>query len=152
MHTTLLLILLNAGSPFLWASGLHLFVGNLFIGTIEYYFVSKKYYTDIGMILIILGNYVSMFFGMFFIAPYIAQRFMGTTDYFGMNEKYNLEGIGLGMAFAFIASFLIEFPFFYFAVRRKHKITLVRGLVVTTVAQLVTYGLILGYYAFVLLA
>ncbi len=147
MNSTILLLLLDAGSPFVWATGLHLFIGNFIIGIIEYVFVRKKYIPNIGMVLIVLANYCSMFFGMTFIAPYFAQRITGIGNYF---EDYNFKALLIGMIFAFIASIIIEFPFYHFAIHRKVSLPFKKTFFITVMAQLVSYIFIICYYFLVL--
>jgi hypothetical protein len=70
---------------------------------------------------IILANYVSMMIGLEYIAPYFS-TISGNRDFWGGQTNYgdyHLVGFVAGMATAFIATLIIEFPFFYFSLKDK---------------------------------
>ena len=61
------MVLLDAGTPLLWAIEFHLYMGNFFIGLAEYYLVKVVYKINLngkGLVLLIVGNYVSMVVGL----------------------------------------------------------------------------------------
>ncbi len=73
--------------------------------------------------MIILANYVSMFVGLEFIAPYFS-TLAGNHDFWGGQTNYGaykLNGFLAGMGTAFIATLIVEYPFFYFATKDKLK-------------------------------
>jgi hypothetical protein len=111
LHT---LILANAGSPMMFFGILHALALNAVIGSVES-FILTKYKIDHRLGMIVIANYVSMLVGLFLIAPYFASV-SGNNDFWGGRTNlgdYNLNGFMAGMATSFIATLLIEFPFFY---------------------------------------
>ncbi|SDK63852.1 hypothetical protein SAMN04487935_3832 [Flavobacterium noncentrifugens] len=73
------------------------------------------------MWLIILANYVSMIIGLFYIAPHFSS-IIGNLDFWGGNTnygEYRLKGFLMGMFTSYLATLVIELPFFYFAVKEK---------------------------------
>ncbi|MBR6464107.1 MAG: hypothetical protein IKS81_02315, partial [Verrucomicrobia bacterium] len=55
----------NAGTPLMWATLLHLFIGNLLIGIFEGYLLAKFFKLSKlrSIILLIIANYISMWLG-----------------------------------------------------------------------------------------
>jgi len=142
------IVLLDAGTPLLWAAGFQLILGNLFIGAIEWYFVKRFFYRNIGILLPIIANYFSMILGIAFIAPYVALNLAHTTDFYGWRGSYNLRGLALGMAAAFVASIVLEWPFYHLAIRRRYSVSYRKSLWVTFLAQVVSYMVLLLYYGY----
>ncbi len=125
---TLLLVFLptvvhaNAGSPMMWFGFLHLLILNAVIGIVES-MIFSRHKIEHRTLMIILGNYVSMFIGLEFIAPYFS-TLAGNHDFWGGRTNYGayeLNGFLAGMGTAFIATLIIEFPFFYYSVKDKDK-------------------------------
>ncbi|MBO6535732.1 MAG: hypothetical protein JJ966_05875 [Balneolaceae bacterium] len=107
----------NAGSPMMWFGILHLFLINLLIGLGETKILNYIYKVDIKSIPIIFGNYVSMFFGLWFIAPHFS-KFGNNYDFWGGQTNlgdYEITGFYIGFLSAFILSIVIEIPFFIWA-------------------------------------
>ncbi len=124
--TTLSLLLLptlafaNAGSPMMWFGILHLFILNAFIGLTESVII-EKFKIPNRTWLIIVANYISMFIGLYFIAPHFSTT-TGNPDFWGGQTSfgyYKLQGFIVGMVTSFFATLIIELPFFYFAVKDK---------------------------------
>lgn len=112
----------NAGSPMMWFSFLHLLILNAVIGLVES-LIFSRHKIEHRTWMIILANYVSMFVGLEFIAPYFS-TIAGNHDFWGGQTNYGdykLNGFLAGMGTAFIATLIIEFPFFYFATKDKSK-------------------------------
>jgi len=142
-----LVALANAGSPLLWGSFFHLFIGNMIIGFIEAYFIKKIFETNINILLVILGNYISMFIGLYILVPIFTKR-LGY-DFFGNNtsiKDYSHEGFVVGMFIAFIVSVISEFPFFYFSQKKETRRGITKTLKYTFSAQVISYIIITTYY------
>ena len=75
------------------------------------------------MWLIIIGNYFSMFIGLYYIAPYFS-TISGNIDFWGGNTsygEYELNGFIFGMLASFIATLILELPFYLLSVKEKEK-------------------------------
>ena len=124
----------NAGSPMLMFSFFHLILVNALIGYFESRILSRLSIDNkIGWI--IIANYISMFFGMYFIAPYFTEL-IGYEDFFGNNTYYgyyNLNMFFIGMTISFIASLIIEFPFYYFGISKTKRNQTFKGLLIANV-------------------
>ena len=110
----------NAGSPMMWFGILHLLILNAFIGWLESVIINKFKISNRTW-LIIIGNYVSMLIGLYYIAPYFS-TITGNHDFWGGQThygNYKLQGFIVGMLTSFFATLIIEFPFFYWAVKDK---------------------------------
>ena len=104
----------------IWFSFFHLITLNYLIGYVESEFVTKWKVPNRSWV-IIAGNYVSMFIGIYLIAPIITAKY-GNPDFFGVGKRageINNEGFLQGMTLAFVATLIIEFPFFYLALKEK---------------------------------
>jgi len=112
----------NAGSPMMWFGIFHSLALNAIIGVTESAIVTKfGLANSTGKI--ILGNYVSMFIGLYFIAPNFSATF-GNSDFWGGQTyygHYQLTGFFAGMFFSYLATLIIEYPFFLWALRDKNK-------------------------------
>jgi hypothetical protein len=102
--------LANAGTPLMWASMLHLVFGNAIIGLVEglllsWMFKCSKWKT---ILILITANYVSAWAGGFFIAEYLPSL----ADITIQNIQFWFLAF---VSIAFIATLLIEFPFFWLA-------------------------------------
>lgn len=116
------LALANAGSPMIWFGMFHLLLLNALIGIIESDIVSKMKVANTAWV-IILANYISMFIGLYFIAPHFS-TVSGNQDFWGGNTSlgaYKLKGFFIGMVSSYFATLVIEFPFFYLAIKDKQK-------------------------------
>ncbi len=87
LKTTLILTLIptlvfaNAGSPMMWFGLLHSLILNSVIGIYESRYLEKIEISN-RMWLIIVGNYFSMFIGLYYIAPYFS-KVSGNIDFWG---------------------------------------------------------------------
>lgn len=116
-------LLANAGSGMLWFSFLHLIWINFLIGTFESSIIQKKFNIENRKWLIIAANYVSMFAGYYFIAPYFSS-INGNQDFWAMKTRvgeYQLGGFFIGFLCSFLATLLIEFPFYWHSLKVKCK-------------------------------
>jgi len=110
----------NAGSPMMWFGMLHSLVLNAIIGLTESFIVTKFKIPN-RIWLIILANYVSMFIGLNYIAPHFS-TLSGNYDFWGGQTNYGnyeLKGFLIGMTSSYFATLIIEFPFFYFAIKDR---------------------------------
>ena len=143
MHT----ILLNAGTPMLMASVLHLFLGNLFIGLLEGYILKKFYRLSVRVLAIVLANYISMIAGLLLIVPYVIDKW--GMDFWGMKlrgaDEYSYIDFWVGMGFAFVLSVIIELPFFMYALKNNGQ-KLLRTLNLVLVVHVASYMLVILYY------
>jgi len=124
----------------MWASMLHLVFGNAIIGLIEglllaWIFKCSKWKS---ILILVAANYTSAWAGGFFVTGYLATL-----------PDITIETIQLWflafVAAAFVVTLLIEFPFFWFALRsREHPLR--RALVATPVIHGVSYALLFGWY------
>jgi hypothetical protein len=116
------LVFANAGSPMMWFGLLHSLILNSLIGIYESRYLEKKEISN-RMWLIIIGNYFSMFIGLYYIAPYFS-TITGNVDFWGGNTsygEYELNGFIFGMLASFIATLILELPFYLFSVKEKEK-------------------------------
>lgn len=146
------LVMANAGSPMMWFGLLHCLILNAFIGYCESA-ILNKYKIPNSTWLIILGNYISMFIGLYYIAPYFSSIITDNKDFWGGMTSfgsYNLNGFVIGMITSFFATLIIEFPFFYFAVKdklqRKHIFIpfLVANLITNTIMAIIYFLILVG--------
>ena len=110
----------NAGSPMMWFGMFHSLLLNAFIGVTEGEIV-RKFKIPNSAWLIVVANYISMLIGLNYIAPHFS-TISGNNDFWGGQTNYGnyeLKGFFAGMISSFCATLIIEFPFFYFAVKDK---------------------------------
>ena len=111
----------NAGSPMMWFGILHLLWINAIIGIYESNIITSKFNIENIKWLIIMANYISMFIGLYYIAPHFSE-INGNVDFWGGKTRlgeYKLKGFIFGMLFSFFATLLIEFPFYLLAIKQK---------------------------------
>ena len=116
------LVFANAGSPMMWFGLLHSLILNSLIGIYESRYLEKKEISN-RMWLIVIGNYFSMFIGLYYIAPYFS-TISGNIDFWGGNTsygEYELNGFIFGMLASFIATLILELPFYLLSVKEKEK-------------------------------
>ena len=144
----------NAGSPMMWFGMLHLVWINAIIGIYESKILKSKFNVENRKWLIITANYVSMFVGLYFIAPHFSEL-NGNVDFWGGKTRvgeYELKGFIAGMLFSFIATLIIEFPFYFLALKQKIKgWNLIKPFfitnLITNIIMFVVYFLIASYGA-----
>ncbi len=130
----------NAGTPLMWASGLHMVFGNLFIGIFEglllsWFFKISKWKS----ILILIGaNYTSAWVGSFLLSGSFASL-----------PDITIQNIQAWLLFfvvvAFAVTLLVEFPFFWFALRSRER-AFGKALKATPVIHGISYALLFGWY------
>jgi hypothetical protein len=99
---------------------LHLLIGNLLIGIIETIYLRARFSLSANMFLIILGNYLSMFFGFIVAADLtkilgFSERFFGFAD----NLKEYRTALILGIFISFLVTLIVELPFYKWALKTK---------------------------------
>ena len=102
------ILLADAGSPMMWFGMFHALILNGFIGWIESIILDKFKFPN-RILVIILANYVSMFVGLYFIAPHFS-TIAGNDDFWGGDTSYgsySLKGFFAGMIAAYFATLII---------------------------------------------
>lgn len=130
----------NAGTPLMWASILHLVFGNAIIGLIEGLLLGSIFKCSKwkSVLILIVANYASAWAGGFFVAGYLPSL----VDITIQNIQYWFLAF---VAVAFVITLLIEFPFFWFALRsRDHSLR--RSLIATPIIHGISYTLLIGWY------
>jgi hypothetical protein len=133
------IVLFDAGGPLLFIFGFHLIIGNFFIGLAEYYFVKKVFKIALnrfGLLLIVAGNYLSLIAGLY------------ASLLFNFKDGRNTFQAMLGpLTITLVVSIILEWAFFYFAIKKVAPETKVlKTIYVTASAQVFSYSLMLAYY------
>jgi len=105
----------NAGTPLMWVSAIHLVAGNALIGIVEglllgLFFECSKWKS---VLILIAANYASAWGGVLMMEPLTSLPDM-TIE----NIRYWLV---VFVIVAFLVTLLIEYPFFWFALRLKEN-------------------------------
>jgi hypothetical protein len=143
--------LANVGSTMMWFGLLHLAIGNAIVGILESVLVKTVQKLNVAIWKIVLGNYVSMFFGLYVVAPIFAievgnRNFWDGATSFG---DYQLRGFFVGMFFAYLSTLVIEYPFFRWAIPSKEKdLKVVKA---TLLSNSVSYIIMTGIYFLIVL-
>jgi hypothetical protein len=130
----------------MWFGMGHLLLGNWIIGDFEAWVVEKVKKVDLHHKKIILGNYISMLVGMFFIAPFFV-NLVRHNDFWGgtvSQGEYDILGFFIGMGCAFIVSLIVEYPFFKWAIIEKMEKR--QALNITVFANSISYIFMVGIY------
>ena len=130
----------NAGTALMWASELHMLLGNILLGILEglllakFFKVSKK--RAIGFL--IVANYFSAWLGMEFFVDYLNRSIELTIE----NLRYWLR---VFMWVAFGVTLVVEFPFFWW-VLRKLEHSFAKAVKATILLHCISYALLLFWY------
>jgi hypothetical protein len=106
----------NSGTPLMWASVLHMAFGNAIIGVIEGLLLAWifKCPKKRSILILIVANYVSAWVGRVFVVDYLTSL-----------QDITIESILFWfmalVGVAFFVTLLIEFPFFWFALRSRER-------------------------------
>lgn len=133
-------VLANAGTPLMWTGIGHLFIGNAIIGIVEGILLSKLFQTPRAksVNLLVVANYASAWGGMFLILDRLSHIPVITIE--------NLHiWLWLFVAFAFILTLLIEYPFFWFLLREQQQ-AVQKALTATIIIHGISYLLLFGWY------
>ena len=125
----------NVGSGLLFPAIIHLLFLNVVIGVIEAFVVRKAFKKSPRVGIIILANYVSAFLG------YVVVGLGGSVVGFHDTSK-----IATTMAVLFVASVLVEWPFFAWALNERMWSFSRTTFKCTFWAQCVSYALMIPYY------
>ena len=133
----------------MWFGMLHLLILNLIIGLIES-FIIKYFKLNHRTWMIVLSNYVSMFVGLYIIAPYFSEL-SGNRDFWGGQTSlgnYPLKGFFVGMVASYFATLILEFPLYYFSIKNtiERKKIFLPFLISNTITNII---MILIYYMIV---
>lgn len=124
----------NAGTGFLLPGLFHVLIGNFIIGLIEAFFIRKVFKISVNYGMIVLGNYVSSLLG------YVA-LVVGFSDI-----NFMPSDLPKTLILLFIASVLIEWPFFVWAVKERTLGFSKTSFKYTFYAQLLSYALLVPFY------
>lgn len=105
-------VLANMGTPLMWASMLHLSIGNAIIGVIEGLVIAKVFRVGYGRSvgLLVLANYFSAWVGV---------SILGTLSSHLQANLYNFKAILLALVLAtYLFTLLAEWPFVALCFRR----------------------------------
>jgi hypothetical protein len=125
----------NVGSGLLFPAIIHLIFLNVIIGLIEAFVVRKAFKKSPRAGIIILANYVSAILG--YVVLNLAGLVMGAND---------VSKIAMAMAVLFVASVLVEWPFFSWALKEGMWSFSRTTFKCTFWAQCVSYALMIPYY------
>ncbi len=132
--------LANAGTPLMWASMIHLVIGNAFIGILEGTLLAKifslKKVKTVGII--ILANYFSAWLGGLFLGQAIVKHLP-----IDLNNAWFY--FWLMVFITYCITLLLEFPFVVFCLRGDSK-WLSKSLWGSLAIQSVSYTIIFGWY------
>jgi len=130
----------NAGTLLMWASMLHLVFGNAIIGLIEGLLLGSIFKCSKwkSILTLIVANYASAWAGGFFVSGYLPS----VVDITIQNIQYWFLAF---VTVAFVITLLIEFSFFWFALRSQDH-SLRRTLIATPVIHGISYTLLIGWY------
>ena len=135
----------DAGTPFMWATMLHLAIGNAFIGVGEGLLLARLFRVGAWRIcpLMVAANYVSMLFGLWGIGRAVD----------GLNAVLSWQSplergpavLASVAAVSFLVSIVVEWPFTFFALARGER-RFSRSLAMSAVAQTASYAVLVPYY------
>ncbi len=131
----------NAGTPLMWATVIHLFLGNALLGVFEGLLLGFLFRTSKwkAVLLLIAANYASAWLGFALLSLVDAER-MGLT----IQNVYWWQWGAAGVAF--LVTLVIEFPFFLVALRKKESFVR-KALIACLLIQGISYALLIGWYA-----
>ena len=130
----------NAGTPLMWATMLHLTFGNAIIGLIEGLLLWRLFQAPRwkSIWVLVIANFASAWAGGFLIVGRLSSIVEITIE--------NIQGwFWLFVALAFVITLLVEFPFFWFALREKQD-PVRRALKATSIVHGISYLLLFGWY------
>ncbi|MBO4795788.1 MAG: hypothetical protein J5553_00230, partial [Verrucomicrobia bacterium] len=130
----------DVGTPLMWATLLHLFIGNLLIGIFEGYLLAKFFKLPKlrSIILMIIANYVSMWLGGLLLLGWLSSLIPVDLS----SGRWIYPGLIL---LSFILTLLMEYPFVFGVfkgVQGKWK-TAWKG---TLLTQSLSYIILFGWY------
>lgn len=132
--------LANVGTPLIWVTMLHLYIGNAFIGILEGWLLARFFRVPASRAipLMILANYFSAWAGLLSLSPLFLKQF----DVNLYNVRYV---VWMMIAVAYIATLVMEWPFVFASLWGTEK-PLRRSLAASLLVQSVSYVLLFGWY------
>ncbi len=129
----------DAGTPLMWASALHLFIGNAIIGIGEGLVLSFvfKFRKTLGIPVMIVANYFSMIAGVFLLD--LLSRQVHLTLYQGKSALW------LAAVLSFVATIFLEWPFIMFLFKKQAG-WLKKSLQGSFLVQSISYLVIIPWY------
>lgn len=135
--------LANAGTVMMWFGFYHLTFGNALIGILESVVVKKVQKLNVVAWKIVLGNYVSMFFGFYLIAPLFSRDFSGLFNT-SFPMDYKIRDFFIGIFLAYLSTLAIEYPFFRSAIPAEENN--LKAIKATLLSNIVSYIIMTGIY------
>lgn len=133
----------NVGTPLIWFTLLHLYIGNACIGILEGWLLARFFRAPASRAfpLMILANYFSAWVGWLSLSPHFLRQFDVTL--------YNVQFVVWVMiAVAYIATLVMEWPFVFASLWGTEK-PLRRSLIASLFVQSISYVLLFGWYGMV---
>jgi hypothetical protein len=130
----------NAGTPLMWASALHMLIGNAVIGVLEGGLLARVFKVRIprAIVLMILANYFSAWLGWACLADRIADHLR-----FDLYNAWRL--LWTMVAAAYFMTILLEWPFVAGCFAR-HRKWFRKSCVASVLIQTVSYILLFAWY------
>ena len=124
----------------MWASMLHLFIGNALIGILESCLLFLLFRSSIrrSVLILISANYVSAFGGAALLGMYVDT----SPDIMIQNIQIWFRILAVS---AFVLTLIIEFPFFMFSLAPKER-SVRKGILATCIIHGMSYGLLYFWY------
>lgn len=130
----------NAGTVLMWATMVHLVLGNAVLGAIEGFLIATWFklpkWRSIGVL--VVANYASAGLGSVILKRSVS----ASSDLTLYDVKHWFVG---ALCVAFLVTLLVEFPFFWWVLRSR-KSSFVSAMTVTPLVHLCSYGLLVGWY------
>jgi hypothetical protein len=131
----------NAGTPLMWATILHLTIGNAVIGVFEGFLIARFWKLPMRSccFVMIAANYVSAWVG----GVLIGGRFTDASDLY-LNNAWRAFWLAAGVTY--IVTLLLEWPFVAFCFRRSGAFWVKRSLCANLAVQTISYVILFGWY------
>jgi hypothetical protein len=142
----------GTGHVLYWGSYPQLVLGSFFLALLETFAVRKRYGAHVNSWLVLAANFFSLLIGFVVIVTWFTH--LAGLDFWGLASESGWEyrlALLLGLVVGFVFSVLIEWPFYYAALRLLGKHQSYTALHVTIFAQFVSFALIVVYAVVVLL-
>jgi hypothetical protein len=134
------MVLANAGTPLMWAEGLHLVFGNLIIGIGEGLLLALLFKLPKlkSIVILIAANYFSAWIGGLFLRGKIV-------DMLSINIYNAWKILWLMVAVTYVITLILEFPFVALVLRKEAK-WLTKSIKGSLIIQSVSYIVLFGWY------
>lgn len=130
----------NVGTPLIWATALHFFIGNACIGILEGWLLTHFFRTFAWQAIpaMIVGNYCSAWVGWVSLSTHFLTQFEVTLD----NVRYF---VWVMIAMAYLVTLVMEWPFVFASLWGTEKL-LRRSVTASLLVQSISYVLLFGWY------